>query len=112
MEEHLRVLRLICGLFWIWKIGIWRKKAWLEDACGIFAQETASIPQIKGSKLFPAFRYTEDSWVKEFEKAGIITSSFSYPTAQSPSVNRIVISGFHELEDLMYLNGIIQNLAQ
>lgn len=88
------------------------KKAWLEDACGIFAQETASIPQIKGSKLFPAFRYTEDSWVKEFEKAGIITSSFSYPTAQSPSVNRIVISGFHELEDLMYLNGIIQNLAQ
>lgn len=88
------------------------KKSWLDDACGIFAQETANIPQIKGSKLFPAFRYTEDSWVKEFEKAGIITSSFSYPTAQSPSVNRIVISGFHELEDLMYLNGIIQNLAQ
>ncbi len=87
------------------------KKAWLEDACGIFAQEIANIPQIKGSRLFPAFPYTEDSWVKEFEKAGIITSSFSYPTSKSPSVNRIVISGFHELEDLMYLNGIIQNLA-
>lgn len=87
------------------------KKAWLKDACGIFAQETANIPQIKGSRLFPAFAYTEDSWVKEFEKAGIITSSFSYPTSKSPSVNRIVISGFHELEDLMYLNGIIQNLA-
>lgn len=88
------------------------QKAWLEDACGIFAQETAKIAQIKGSKLFPAFVYTEDSWVREFEKAGIITSSFAYPTSQSPSVNRIVISGFHELEDLMYLSGIIQNLAK
>ncbi len=88
------------------------KKAWLEDACGIFAQETANIAQIKGSKLFPAFVYTEDAWVRELEKAGIITSSFSYPTAKSPSVNRIVISGFHELDDLMYLNGIIQNLAR
>lgn len=88
------------------------KKGWLEDACGIFAQETANITQIKGSKLFPAFAYTEDAWVREFEKAGIITSSFSYPTANSPSVNRIVISGFHELDDLMYLNGIIQNLAK
>lgn len=88
------------------------KKAWLEDACKIFAQETARIPQIKGSRLFPAFAYSEDAWVKEFEKAGIITSSFSYPTSISPNVNRIVISGFHELEDLMYLNGIIQNLAE
>lgn len=88
------------------------KKVWLEGACGIFAQETAHISQIKGSRLFPAFVYTEDSWVREFEKAGIITSSFSYPTALSPNVNRIVISGFHEMEDLMYLSGIIQNLAK
>ncbi|GAA0877513.1 glycine C-acetyltransferase [Algoriphagus jejuensis] len=88
------------------------KKRWLTDACGIFAQETAKISQIKGSRHFPAFIYTEDSWVKEFEKAGIITSSFSYPTAESPSVNRIVISGFHEMEDLMYLIDIIHNLAR
>ena len=88
------------------------KKRWLSDACGIFAQETAKISQIKGSRHFPAFIYTDDDWVKEFEKAGIITSSFSYPTAQSPSANRIVISGFHEMEDLMYLNDIIHNLAR
>ncbi len=88
------------------------KKRWLTDACGIFAQETAKISQIRGSRHFPAFIYTEDDWVKEFEKAGIITSSFSYPTAQSPSINRIVISGFHEMGDLMYLNGIIHNLAR
>ena len=88
------------------------QKAWLEQACEIFAQEIANIAQIKGSKLFPAFAYSEDAWVREFEKAGIITSSFAYPTAQSPSVNRIVISGFHEKEDLIYLSGIIQNLAK
>ena len=88
------------------------KKKWLSDACGIFAQETSMISQIKGSRHFPAFAYTEDSWVKEFEKAGIITSSFSYPTATSPSVNRIVISGFHEPEDLAYLTDIINNLLR
>ncbi|MCE7055390.1 aminotransferase class I/II-fold pyridoxal phosphate-dependent enzyme [Algoriphagus sp. AGSA1] len=88
------------------------KKTWLEDACGIFAQETAAVKQIKGSRYFPAFVYTDDSWVKEFEKAGIITSSFAYPTADSPSVNRIVVSAYHELSDLMYLNDIIQDLSQ
>lgn len=87
------------------------KKSWLSEACGIFAQKTAKIPQIRGGRYFPAFVYTEDSWTKEFEKAGIITSSFPYPTAQSVRVNRIVISGFHEMEDLMYLNDIIHNLV-
>ena len=88
------------------------KKKWLSDACGIFAQETSKIRQIKGSRHFPAFIYTEAAWVKEFEKAGIITSSFAYPTAKSASINRIIISGFHEIGDLMYLNDIIHNLAR
>ncbi|WP_339867461.1 aminotransferase class I/II-fold pyridoxal phosphate-dependent enzyme [uncultured Algoriphagus sp.] len=87
-------------------------KSWLEDACGIFAQETAEIAQISGSRAFPAFAYSDSSWVKEFEKAGIITSSFPYPTAESPSENRIVISAFHELGDIMYLNQIIQGLVK
>ncbi len=86
------------------------KKAWLMDACGIFARETADIWEIKGSPHFPAFVYTEDKWVTEFEKAGIITSSFPYPTPQSRRVNRIVISGFHETDDLLYLSDIIHNL--
>lgn len=89
-----------------------KKKQWLEDACGIFAQETAIIPQIQGSKHFPAFVYTDAGWVSELEKAGIITSSFPYPTPESPSVNRIVISAFHKLEDLMFLNQVIQSLSR
>jgi 8-amino-7-oxononanoate synthase len=88
------------------------KKRWLTDACGIFVQETAKISQVKGSRHFPAFIYTPDEWVKEFEKAGIITSSFPYPTSDSTTVNRIIISGFHELGDLQYLNDIIQALAR
>ncbi len=86
------------------------KKSWLDDACGIFAQEVERIKQINGSRHFPVFRYTENAWLREFEKAGIITSSFPYPTPGSPTVNRIVISGFHELGDLMYLLDIIHNL--
>ncbi|OOG70655.1 aminotransferase class I/II-fold pyridoxal phosphate-dependent enzyme [Algoriphagus sp. A40] len=85
------------------------KKDWLEEACKLFSQEISDIPQIKGSREFPAFVYSEDKWVIEFEKAGIITSSFPYPTLQSRRVNRIVISGFHEKEDLMYLSDIIHN---
>lgn len=88
-----------------------KKKSWLEEACGMFAQETATISEIQGSKHFPAFVYTDDRWVKEFERAGIISSSFPYPTAESPSVNRIVISAFHEKRDLIYLNQIIQGLV-
>ncbi|WP_323826874.1 aminotransferase class I/II-fold pyridoxal phosphate-dependent enzyme [Algoriphagus persicinus] len=87
------------------------KKSWLEDACGIFAQETASISQIHGSKYFPAFAYSDPTWSREFEKAGIITSSFPYPMEDSPSVNRIVISSYHELGDLMYINEIIRGLV-
>ncbi|REG87143.1 aminotransferase class I/II-fold pyridoxal phosphate-dependent enzyme [Algoriphagus antarcticus] len=88
-----------------------KKKSWLQDACGIFAQETANIQQLHGSRNFPAFAYSDDKWVKEFEKAGIITSSFPYPTADSPSVNRIVISAYHVLGDLIYLNQVIHNLS-
>ncbi|MDR7128530.1 7-keto-8-aminopelargonate synthetase-like enzyme [Algoriphagus sp. 4150] len=87
------------------------RKSWLEDACGIFAQETATISQIRGSKSFPAFAYSDPSWSREFEKAGIITSSFPYPTEDSPAVNRIVISAYHELGDLMYINEIIRGLV-
>ncbi|PZX58294.1 7-keto-8-aminopelargonate synthetase-like enzyme [Algoriphagus ratkowskyi] len=89
-----------------------KKKKWLEDACGIFAQETTHIPQIHGSRDFPVFVCNDASWTKEFEKAGIITSSFPYPTAESPTVNRIVLSAYHELEDLMYLNQVIRDLAK
>jgi 7-keto-8-aminopelargonate synthetase-like enzyme len=88
-----------------------KKKSWLQEACRIFAQETEGIPTIHGSRNFPAFTYSNDSWIKKFEKAGIITSSFPYPTADSPSVNRIVISAYHKLEDLMYLNQVIRELV-
>jgi len=86
------------------------KKSCLEDACEFFAKETEMISQIHGSKYFPVFAYSDPTWAREFEKAGIITSSFPYPTVDSPSVNRIVISAYHELGDLMYINEIIRGL--
>jgi hypothetical protein len=42
---------------------------------------------------------------------GFITSSFSYPTPQSPVVSRIVLSGFHSLWDLMALNEALHHLS-
>jgi len=87
-------------------------KTHLRANCEYFARKSADLSQVTGSASFPVFIFSEDSWVEEFEKAGIITSSFPYPTVSSPSVNRIVISAFHELEDIKFLNDILHDLAQ
>lgn len=67
------------------------------------------IPEITGYESYPVFRFTQDSWVEKLEQAGFITSSFHYPTASDPRINRIVISAFHFQEDLDFL---LQTLIQ
>ncbi|MBY5951681.1 aminotransferase class I/II-fold pyridoxal phosphate-dependent enzyme [Algoriphagus marincola] len=83
----------------------------LKELCQYFYELIAFMPQIVGNPDYPVFRYTEDSWVEQLEKSGIITSSFPYPHADSPKVNRIVLSAFHEKEDIEYLADILENLA-
>lgn len=86
-----------------------QKSRLIRDYCGIFNQETEDLSTINGSAEFPVFVYENADWAEKLEKLGFITSSFSYPTAQSPKINRIVISAGHSMMDLM---GIIQALYQ
>ncbi|TDQ17121.1 7-keto-8-aminopelargonate synthetase-like enzyme [Algoriphagus boseongensis] len=82
----------------------------LKELCRLFFDETEELSTISGVPEFPAFIYQDETWTDRLENLGFITSSFSYPTAQSPKVNRIVISGFHEKEDVFSLLSVIKSL--
>lgn len=75
----------------------------IKDFSAIFHQETADLSTVSGSAKFPVFVLKDPTWSDELEKMGFITSSFSYPTPESPRISRIVLSGFHSLFDLMAL---------
>lgn len=76
------------------------QKEKLSTNCRIFNHLTSGLKAISGSADFPVVNYSDDSWVEKLEQSGFITSSFPYPTANDPQVNRIVISAFHLKEDL------------
>lgn len=83
----------------------------IRDFSGIFHQETRDLSTISGSANFPVFILKDPTWSDELEKMGFITSSFSYPTPESPRISRIVISGFHSLWDLMALKEALHKLS-
>jgi 7-keto-8-aminopelargonate synthetase-like enzyme len=76
------------------------QKEKLSTNCKIFNHLIADFKGISGNAAFPVFNYSDDSWVEKLELNGFITSSFPYPTANDPQVNRIIISGFHLKADL------------
>lgn len=84
----------------------------IKDFSGIFFQETQDLSTIYGSPKFPVFVYQNQDWPEKLERMGFITSSFPYPTAGSQRINRIVISGFHSLNDLMALSLKLHQLSQ
>lgn len=84
----------------------------IKDFSGIFHQETQDLSTVHGSAKFPVFIYENPDWPEKLEERGFITSSFSYPTAESPRINRIVISGCHSLWDLMALNETLHQLSR
>ena len=84
----------------------------IRDFSSIFHQETRDLSTISGSSKFPVFILKEPTWSDSLEKMGFITSSFSYPTPDSPRISRIVISGFHSLWDLMALNEALHQLSE
>ena len=84
----------------------------IKDFSGIFHQETRDLSTISGSAKFPVFILKDPTWSDKLEKMGFITSSFSYPTLESPRISRIVISGFHSLWDLMALNEALHQLSE
>lgn len=83
----------------------------IRDFSGILYQETKDLSTVIGSPNFPVFVLKNPSWSKDLEKLGFMTSSFSYPTADSPTISRIVLSAFHALGDLVVLNGALHYLS-
>lgn len=88
-----------------------QKKEWLNTLCQSFYHKIKGIKQLKGDIDLPIFIYSEENWMEKLEKEKIITSSFPYPTAQDPRVNRIIISGFHKEEDLLFLKEKLDHLS-
>jgi 8-amino-7-oxononanoate synthase len=81
----------------------------LKNLCACFSDGKKGIPGVEGDGGFPAFIYKDSVWTQQLEDSGFITSSFSYPTAESPKINRIVISGFLERQDILNLLSAIRN---
>jgi 7-keto-8-aminopelargonate synthetase-like enzyme len=84
----------------------------LKELTSFFYQENRLLPQIQGTSNFPVFVYSPDLWAEKLQEQGYITSSFSYPTASSPKVNRIVLSASHSKEEVHALSKFLAHLAR
>src|SRR5690606_37957428 len=78
--------------------------------CMEFHSSLSGVKEIEGSENYPVFKLTKDSWVQKLEEKRIIISSFKYPTVDSPLINRIIISAFHQPEDISYLVHTLKEL--
>ena len=83
----------------------------LKELTSFFYQQSRDLPQIAGNPNFPVFVYSPDSWADNLQEKGYITSSFSYPTASSPKVNRVVLSASHSKEEVNALSQFLVHLA-
>jgi 8-amino-7-oxononanoate synthase len=83
----------------------------LQELTSFFYQQSRALPQIKGNPNFPVFVYSPDNWADNLQEQGYITSSFSYPAASSPKVNRIVLSASHSKEEVHALYQFLTHLA-
>ncbi|MDA0314061.1 MAG: aminotransferase class I/II-fold pyridoxal phosphate-dependent enzyme [Bacteroidetes bacterium] len=80
-----------------------QQRTLLRELTSFFHQHTQEIPQLSGGAHFPVFVYHSDSWAELLFQQGIVTSSFAYPYADSPRVNRIVLSAAHSYQELKSL---------
>ncbi|MBN3581607.1 aminotransferase class I/II-fold pyridoxal phosphate-dependent enzyme [Algoriphagus aestuarii] len=89
------------------------RKERLMQLINYFVKKNQIPEHIKGVKNYPVFSYRPEAWAAKFEANQIITSSFPYPTSKDPSVNRIIISAFHNAEDIdsiwYYINQIYKS---
>ena len=83
----------------------------LQELTSFFYQQNRLLPQIQGTSNFPVFVYSPDLWAEKLQEQGYITSSFPYPTASGPKVNRMVLSASHTREELSALSQMLAHLA-
>ncbi|MFO7825127.1 MAG: aminotransferase class I/II-fold pyridoxal phosphate-dependent enzyme [Cyclobacterium sp.] len=61
---------------------------------------------------YPVITFANADWVEQLHELGFILSSFPYPGPEDKPVNRIVISAWHEEEDLMALYQALMKLRK
>jgi len=83
----------------------------LQELTSFFYQQNRLLPQIHGTSNFPVFVYSPDLWAEKLQEQGYITSSFPYPTASGPKVNRMVLSASHTREELSALSQMLAHLV-
>ncbi len=83
----------------------------LKELTSFFYQQNRLLPQIQGTSNFPVFVYSPDLWAEKLQEQGYITSSFPYPTASGPKVNRMVLSASHTREELSALSQMLAHLV-
>lgn len=83
----------------------------LKEITSSFYQQIRDLPQIQGNSYFPVFVYIPNTWVDKLLEQGYITSSFAYPTASSPKVNRMVLSASHTLDEVRALAEMLAHFA-
>ena len=83
----------------------------LQELTSFFYQQNRLLPQIQGTSNFPVFVYSPDLWAEKLQEQGYIISSFPYPTASGPKVNRMVLSASHTREELSALSQMLAHLA-
>ena len=65
-----------------------------------WGSHTDLTPLLKVMDGYPVVGFQTSNWYDFLAQHKILISSLRYPTAESPLLDRIIISAAHELEDL------------
>jgi 8-amino-7-oxononanoate synthase len=87
------------------------QKAKLEANVRLFKNISSDLYFLNSVDDYPVFAFDDESLVEKLEQDNIIISSFPYPNMTDPCVNRIVISAYHEEEDLYRLAASLKKHA-
>ena len=83
----------------------------LKDNLQYMASALEGVGRFRFLPTYPVISFEPESWVEQLHQKGFILSSFPYPLPDSPAVNRIVLSAWHERKDLEALVQTLKKLS-
>lgn len=86
-----------------------RGRGLLTKNIALFSQLTTTLKQVRQASGLPVFFLEDDEVAAWLYRQGVLISSFPYPEADSPAVNRIVLSALHSRADLERLAGLLKD---
>ncbi len=79
----------------------------LKENMAFFFSHIKSYPHLHYKENFPVATFRQTGWAAKLMEKGILISSMAYPYPHSPAVDRIVLSAYHQKEDLEQLVEVI-----